>query len=148
LLHRHENPVLAQLGEDSLAASFIADGIHLPLEVLRTFIRAKGPSRTVLVTDAMSAAGAPPGRYTIGDLVVEVGKDRIVRQPGSPNFAGSALTMNDAVANTVRAGLGLPEAWIAASTTPAKLLQRFGGVRVNPAQIVARKRRVASKSGR
>ena len=139
LLHRHENPVLAQLGEDSLAASFIADGIHLPLDVLRTFIRAKGPSRTMLVTDAMSAAGAPPGRYTIGDLVVEVGKDRIVRQPGCPNFAGSALTMNAAVANTVRAGaLGLPEAWMAASTIPAKLLQRFGGVRVNPAQIVAR----------
>ena len=98
----------------------------------------------------MSAAGAPPGRYTIGDLIVEVGKDRIVRQPGCPNFAGSALTMNEAVANTVRAGaLGLPEAWTAASITPAKLLRRFGGVRVNPAQIVGLpERRRASKSGR
>jgi N-acetylglucosamine-6-phosphate deacetylase len=140
MLHRHENPVLAQLGEDALAASFIADGIHLPLDVLRTFVRAKGSARTVLVTDAMSAAGAPPGRYTIGDLVVEVGKDRVVRQLGCPNFAGSALTMNDAVANTARSGaLELADAWAAASTTPAKLLQRFGGIRVNPAQIVARK---------
>ena len=139
MLHRHENPILSQLADDGLAASFIADGIHLPPDVLRTFIRAKGQMRTVLVTDAMSAAGAAPGRYTIGELVIEVGKDRVVRQPRSPNFAGSALTMNDAVANKIRAGaLDLHQAWAAASTTPAALLQRRCGIRLHPAQIIAR----------
>jgi N-acetylglucosamine-6-phosphate deacetylase len=139
MLHRHENPVLAQLGEDRLAASFIADHIHLPPDVLRTLVRAKSVERSVLVTDAMSAAGAPPGQYTIGDLVVEVGKDRVVRQPGSPNFAGSALTMNEAVANTVRSGaLQLSEAWKAASEVPARLLRRFAGVSTRPAEAVAR----------
>ena len=137
MLHRHNNPVLAQLGEEALSASLIADGIHLPLNVLRTFVRAKGPHRSLLVTDAMAAAGAPPGRYTIGDLVVEVGKDRVVRQPGSPNFAASALTMNDAVANTVKAGaLPLADAWDAASTMPAKMLRRFANCTVKPAQII------------
>jgi N-acetylglucosamine-6-phosphate deacetylase len=137
MLHRHDNPVVAQLGEDALSASFIADGIHLPPSVLRTFVRAKGPSRSVLVTDAMAAAGALPGRYTIGDLVVEVGSDRVVRQPGCPNFAGSALTMNGAVANSVKAGaLSLADAWDAASTVPAKMLRRFANCSVKPAQII------------
>jgi N-acetylglucosamine-6-phosphate deacetylase len=136
MLHRHENPILAQLGEDRLAATFIADGIHLPPEVLRSFIRAKSAERTILVTDAMAAAGAPPGAYTIGDIQVEVGRDRVVRQPGSPNFAGSALTMDAAVENTVRHGaLGLADAWDAASTWPARLL---APTRVAPSTLIAR----------
>ena len=57
MIHRHRNPIFAQLGEDRLAASVIADGVHLPSEVVRLFHRVKGADRTVLVTDAMSAAG-------------------------------------------------------------------------------------------
>jgi N-acetylglucosamine-6-phosphate deacetylase len=127
-MHRHQNPIFAQLGEDRLLASFIADGIHLPPEVLRALWRAKGGG--ILVTDAMAAAGAPPGRYSIGELELEVGADRIVRQPGSPNFAGSALTMNEAVANLVRfAHIPLADAWDAASLVPWALLTKAGVVR-------------------
>lgn len=127
-MHRHENPVFAQLGEDRLAASVIADGIHLPSDVVRTIARTKGAARTVLVTDAMAAAGAPPGRYTLSDLVLEVGRDHVVRQPGAPNFAGSALTMECAVANyAAMAGTTLADAWDAASTLPRALLQRAAG---------------------
>jgi N-acetylglucosamine-6-phosphate deacetylase len=43
-------------------------------------------------TDAMAAAGAPPGQYRIGRLHLEVGEDRVVRLPGQSLFAGSALT--------------------------------------------------------
>jgi N-acetylglucosamine-6-phosphate deacetylase len=53
----------------------------------------------------MAAAGAPPGRYSLGALTVEVGADGVVREPGKPNFAGSSLTMDRAVAN-VSAFLG------------------------------------------
>jgi N-acetylglucosamine-6-phosphate deacetylase len=128
MIHRHRNPIFAQLGEDRLAASFIPDGVHLPPEVLRSLWRAKAVG--VLVTDAMAAAGAPPGRYSIGELEVEVGADRIVRQPGSPNLAGSALTMNDAVANLVRfARVPLAEAWDAASLRPWALLTAARAVR-------------------
>jgi N-acetylglucosamine-6-phosphate deacetylase len=122
---RHANPIFAQLGEDRLAASVIPDGIHLPPEVLRSIARAKGRTRTVLVTDAMAAAGAPPGRYRLGEMMVEVGTDRVVRQPGSPNLAGSALTMDDAVARyTAMTGEPLAESWDAASVRPAALLKR------------------------
>lgn len=122
-IHRHHNPIFAQLADDRLAASLIADGVHLPPDVLRTFFRAKGAARIILITDAMAAAGAPAGRYTFGDLVLEVGRDRIVRQPGQPNFAGSAIAMNDAIATLMRdAGATLAQAWAAASTNPQRLL--------------------------
>lgn len=123
ILHRHRNPIYAQLSEDRLAASLIADGVHLPPEVLRTFYRSKGWPRTVLVTDAMSAAGAAAGRFTLGDLVLEVGRDRIVRQPGKTHFAGSALTMDFAIGVFARSAQAtLAQAWGAASTNPRRLL--------------------------
>lgn len=127
LLHRHANPIYAQLGCDALSASLITDAIHLPAEVVRSMARAKGLARTVVVTDSMAAAGAPPGRYTIADMEMEVGADRVVRQPGSPNFAGSALTMDRAVVNFAQmAEVPLADAWDAGSLLPWKLLDQAG----------------------
>ena len=131
MVHRHANPIFAQLGEPRLAASLIADGAHLPPEVLRSFAAALG-ARAVLVTDAMSAAAAPPGRYSIGKLVIEVGTDGVVRQPGSANLAGSALTMDRAVLNFAKlAGVSLADAWDAASLRPWGLLRKAGVVRTS-----------------
>jgi N-acetylglucosamine-6-phosphate deacetylase len=140
MIHRHHNPIFAQLGEDRLAASFIADGIHLPPEVLRSLWRAKGAARCVLVTDAMAAAAAPPGRYSIGEIEVQVDEDRVVRQPGTKNLAGSALTMEDAVAGLVRmAGVSLAEAWNAASIRPWELLRQAGAAKRRPeSSVIAR----------
>ena len=142
LMHRHKNPVLAQLAEDRLAASIIPDGAHLPAEIVRLFLRVKGSERIVLVTDAMSAAGAPCGRYTIGDLVIEIGSDRIARQPGSPNLAGAAITMREAIERTIAmTGIPLAEAWDAASARPWALLRRAGAVkRVPDSSVFARMR--------
>jgi N-acetylglucosamine-6-phosphate deacetylase len=51
----------------------------------------------------MAGAGAPAGRYTLGDLEVEVREDdRSARLPGTPYLAGSTLTMNQAVNNVIR----------------------------------------------
>jgi N-acetylglucosamine-6-phosphate deacetylase len=125
MLNRHVNPVLAQLGCDGLSASLITDGIHLPPEVVRIFLRAKGLAETVVVTDCMAAAGAPPGRYTLADYELEVGPDRVVRQPGCPNFAGSALTMDQAIANFAAMGrVSLADAWDAGSVLPWRLLRK------------------------
>jgi N-acetylglucosamine-6-phosphate deacetylase len=105
--------------------------------VLRSLWRAKGAERSVLVTDAMAAASAPPGRYSIGELEVQVGEDRVVRQPGTQNLAGSALTMERAVAGLVRmAGVSLAEAWNAASVRPWELLRRAGGVKRRSESVV------------
>jgi N-acetylglucosamine-6-phosphate deacetylase len=45
----------------------------------------------------MAAAGAGPGRYTIGDMELEVLEDEVVRVPGALNFAGSALRLDEGV---------------------------------------------------
>jgi N-acetylglucosamine-6-phosphate deacetylase len=91
----------------------------------------------VLVTDAMAAASAPPGRYSIGEIEVQVGEDRVVRQPGTKNLAGSALTTENAVAGLVRmAGVSLAEAWDAASIRPWELLRKAGAVKRRPESVV------------
>jgi N-acetylglucosamine-6-phosphate deacetylase len=103
LLPRHRNPIQKQLSMDGLMASIIADGVHLPDYVVKNFIRAKGAERILLTTDSMAAAGAPAGKYTVGDLEVEISPDgRSARLPGTPYLAGSTLTMDRAVANVMR----------------------------------------------
>lgn len=122
-LPRHPNLIWEQLAADDLLASLIVDGHHLPPAMVKSAIRAKTPARTILVSDAMAAAGCDTGSYRIGDVEVEVGADRRVSLRGTPYLAGSALTMAEAVANTVRfTGLALDEVLPMASTLPASYL--------------------------
>lgn len=97
VLPRHDNVVQRLLARDELTACFIPDGIHLPRFVLRNFFRAKPAGRVLFTTDAMAGAGAPAGRYTLGESVVNVGTDRIARNPRGGGFAGSTLTPDDGV---------------------------------------------------
>ncbi len=122
-LPRHDNIIQRLLARDELIACLIPDGVHLPPFVLRNLFRAKPPDKIALTTDAMAAAGAPPGRHTLGALELDVGSDRIVRMPGAKNFAGSALTLDQGVANAA-AWLGLPagRARELASLAPARAL--------------------------
>lgn len=108
-MHRHDNIIQRLLARDELTAVFIPDGIHVPPSVLRNFVRAKPRAKVLFTTDCMAAAGAPPGRYTVGHIDVEAGADGVVREPGKPNFAGSSLSMDSAVAN-IRRFLGWTEA--------------------------------------
>jgi N-acetylglucosamine-6-phosphate deacetylase len=101
-LHRHDNIIQRLLGRDELTACFIPDGIHLPPQVFRNLVRAKPEGKVILTTDAMSAAGAGPGRYSLGRMELMVGEDSVVRLPGSPYFAGSALSLDRGVANAVQ----------------------------------------------
>lgn len=123
LLPRHPNVLWEQLATDELLASFIVDGHHLPPATVKSMVRAKSASRSILVTDATAAAACPPGSYTLGEAQVKLSADGRVSAPGAPNLAGSALTMNTAVANTVRfTGLPLSEILPMASTSPARYM--------------------------
>jgi N-acetylglucosamine-6-phosphate deacetylase len=139
LLDRHRNPVIAQMAEDALGASFIPDGIHLPPATFRALWNAKSGAPRILTTDCMAAAFAKPGLYTIGTVTTEVGRDRIVRLPGSSVFAGSAITMDRAVPLAAKmANIPLWKAWDAASTAPLKLLAQSGKRRINPGTLFVR----------
>jgi N-acetylglucosamine-6-phosphate deacetylase len=123
MIPRHPNFIWEQLAADEMMASLIVDGHHLPPATVKTMIRAKGVRRTILVTDAIAAAGQPPGEYQLGGVKVRLDETGRVAVPGAPNLAGSALAMDRAVANTVRfAGVTIEDALAMASTNPAGYL--------------------------
>ncbi len=122
--HKFDNPIMAQLAEDGLAACFIADGLHVPAFALKAMIRAKGFLRAILVTDATAAAAAPAGRYQFAGMTVERNPAGEVRAPGSSGLAGSALTLDQAVRNLVAWGIAeAGEAIRMASDHPARALR-------------------------
>ncbi|MEG1407613.1 MAG: amidohydrolase family protein, partial [Ruthenibacterium sp.] len=53
---------------DDLFVEVIADGCHLPKELLRLIYKVKGADHICLVTDSMRAAGMPDGEYILGSL--------------------------------------------------------------------------------
>jgi N-acetylglucosamine-6-phosphate deacetylase len=123
VLPRHPNFVWEQLAADELLAGLIVDGHHLPASVVKSMVRAKTPARTVLVTDATTAAGRPPGEYTLGGLRVRLDESGRVAVPGQPNLAGSALSLDRAIALCAKfTGLPLADVLPMATTTPAKYL--------------------------
>jgi N-acetylglucosamine-6-phosphate deacetylase len=127
MLPRHRNYIQKQLATDALMASLICDGHHLPSYAVKNMFRCKGAERIVLVTDAMAAAAAPPGKYRLGEVLAEVGPDGYVRLPGTPYLAGSALTMERAIENAARfAGLPLDVAVRLANRHPRKLFPDLG----------------------
>jgi N-acetylglucosamine-6-phosphate deacetylase len=90
-LDRHDNILWRVLDTPGLTISLIPDAIHVSPSLFRMAHRALAAESIFYTTDAMAAAGAPPGPYSVGRVRVEVGPDRIVRQPGRTNYAGSAL---------------------------------------------------------
>jgi N-acetylglucosamine-6-phosphate deacetylase len=121
-LPKTSNYIWDQLAEDRLAASFIVDGFHLPSPFLNAALRAKGLERSILVTDAVMPAGCDPGRYRLGEVDVELHGDGSVRLAGGSRLAGSALRMDQAIANVMRtAGLNLREAATLATRNPARV---------------------------
>ena len=123
MLPRLENYVQAQLADDRLIASFIADGHHMPFYTLKNFIRAKARERSVLVTDAIVAADVGPGRYTSTGAEIVVTSELRASKPGEPNLAGSALTLDRAIINAcTQSDVPFSEAWTMASTRPASLV--------------------------
>jgi N-acetylglucosamine-6-phosphate deacetylase len=130
VMRRHPNYIWDQLADDRLSASFIVDGIHVGRAFLKTALRAKTPARSVLVTDASAPAGAAPGRYRLGEQDADLTEDGRVVLSGTDKLAGSALRMNDAVANAMRLGeLSLSQAVDAATVNPARIVKLEGRMR-------------------
>ena len=121
VLPRHPNVIWEQLAADELWASLIVDGHHLPAATVKVMVRGKGVDRTILVTDAGAAAGSAPGRSRMGAVECELGADGRVSLPGTPFLAGSSLTLDRAIANTVRfTGLPIDVVIPMASENPAR----------------------------
>lgn len=134
VLRRHPNYIWDQLAEDALYASFIADGFHLSPAVFKALVRAKGVSRSVLISDAVSVAGLPPGIYRTLGMEVELTTEGKVHLRGTEYLAGSALRLDRAVTRAMAmADLGLADTIRMVTENPAELLAlttRTGRLRV------------------
>jgi N-acetylglucosamine-6-phosphate deacetylase len=103
VLPRHDNIIQRALSlHQDLTLCFIPDGIHLPFWLLKSWLDGLSLERVILVTDAMTAAGMPPGRYTLGSSHILVDAGGVARAPDGIHLAGSTLTMGRLRENTER----------------------------------------------
>jgi len=122
-LDRHDNIFWRVFDTPHITASLIPDKIHVSPSFFRLVHRTVGNDHVFYTTDAMAAAGAPPGRYKIGKLELEVGPDQVVRQPGKPLFAGSALRPIDGVFRAAEMlKCSWQDAWARFSEAPANFM--------------------------
>jgi N-acetylglucosamine-6-phosphate deacetylase len=98
----------------------IADLAHVGPDVCRLVFNAAG-HRVALVTDAVAAAGMPPGRYQLGGADVLLTDEGVPRSPEG-TIAGSALTLDRAVRNIVSVGVDEATALASATIVPAEAI--------------------------
>jgi len=91
---RHDNIIQRVLAlGDSLRVTLIADGHHLPLWLLDSWVSWFGDDNVAIISDAISAAGLPPGIHRLGERKVNVGTDGVPRSQDGSHFVGSGTTL-------------------------------------------------------
>jgi N-acetylglucosamine-6-phosphate deacetylase len=108
----------AALVSADVVVQVILDGVHLADDTARLVWQAAA-GRVALVTDAIAAAGAGDGSYTLAGVDFEV-ENGIARRADRV-LAGSTVPMIEAVRNLVALGAPLEAALSAASEVPARI---------------------------
>jgi N-acetylglucosamine-6-phosphate deacetylase len=111
----------AALVSPDIVVQVILDGVHLADDTARLVWQAAA-GRVALVTDAIAAAHAGDGAYTLGAVDFEV-EDGVARNADQV-LAGSTVCMIDAVRNLIAVGAPLEDALGAATAVPAELAGR------------------------
>ncbi len=119
---------------NGLNVEVIADGCHMPIELLQMIYKIKGADKIILITDSCMAAGMPEGEYLIGNqesgrkIIVE---DGVAKLPDRSSFAGSVATA-DRLIRTMYKGAGLPLHEVVGMMTanPARVLGKSGSLGV------------------
>jgi N-acetylglucosamine-6-phosphate deacetylase len=128
-LHRYAGAVECAYLVPEIDVEVIADGVHLPAELLKLAYRIKGAGRVALVTDAMRAAGMGEGESVLGGLdgglpvIVEGGVGGVAMLPDRSAFAGSVATADRLIRTMVReVGVSLSDAVRMMTATPARII--------------------------
>ena len=121
---------------DDMKAEIIADGSHLPPELLKLIIKLKGTDKISLITDAMRGAGMPDGEYILGnkDTGIKCVKENgVAKLPDRTAFAGSVATA-DMLVRTMykKAGVSLPDAVKMLTRNPAEIMGLNSKGRIKP----------------
>lgn len=126
--YRIAGAVEAGLYLDDMYVEIIADGKHLPLELLKLIYKCKGADKICLITDASRAAGLPNGGTTTGisraDKDIIIVEDDVAKMPDRTAFAGSTAT-TDRLYRTMASAIGRDMVALSrmASTTPARIMK-------------------------
>ena len=108
--------------EDDIVAEIIADGKHLPPELIRMIYKIKGVDGIVAVTDSLSLAGTDVkmGRMTKTDFIIEDGVCKLLDRSA---FAGSIATADVLLrVLTKEAEIPLAEAVKLITVNPARVM--------------------------
>lgn len=110
----------AYLLED-LDVELIADGKHLPPELLQMILKCKDHKHIALITDSLAVTGQDlsPKDAASAPYLIE---DGVCKLPDRSAFAGSIATMDRLVRNAMAAGCTLADAVRMASAVPARIL--------------------------
>lgn len=123
-MDRHNNVFWPQLADRRLATSVIADGAHIPPDLLRTILLCKDASQVILTSDISGFAGLGPGVHRHGEMAVESLPDGRIVVAGQPQYlAGSGVMTAQCVAHWHDVtGMSIEDSWELASSNPRKLL--------------------------
>ena len=96
-VHKFHNPFIYGVTQDNLCAGIIADGHHLPREIIKIIIRTKGLDNIFVVSDCNHSAGLPPGKFTLSGRPIEKLQCGKIVDLERNVLAGSSATMVDCV---------------------------------------------------
>ena len=117
----HRNPGAVASAFSNLEHSeIICDLIHVHKDMIK--LAYNNISKLYVITDCISAAGMPDGKYKIGSNEIHK-KDGVVKL-NENTLGGSILTMNKAFKNLLGIGFSINEAVRMTSTNAAKYLSR------------------------
>ena len=123
IIARHPNYLWSQLAAENLSATIIADGFHLPAEVIQVFKKVKN-HKLMLVSDSVALAGMPAGDYeaAVGGKVTLTPDGKLHLFGNPKTLAGSAMNLLQGVNFLVKNQLSdISEAWQMASIRPERL---------------------------
>ena len=113
---------------DELYVEIIADGKHLPPELIKMIIKIKGTDKVALITDSLEIAGTDikEGVMSGTEFIVE---DGVCKLKDRSAFAGSVATANLLIKTLVKdCGFDVPTAVKMLTETPAQILKLNKGV--------------------
>jgi len=107
---------------DDMDVEIIADGCHLPPDLIRLIVKIKGADHVSLVTDSLQVAGTDAKESSCGTTKCII-EDGVCKLPDRSAFAGSIATTDRLVRVCVQdAGIALTDAVTMAAATPARVL--------------------------
>lgn len=128
---RHLGVIESTFLIDEMNAEVIADGKHLPPELLKMIVKIKGTDKVAMITDSLRPAGSAKEGDVYSDCAVPfIIEDGVAKLTDRSAFAGSIATADVLLKNAVSAGFSVAQAVEMLTETPAKImkLDTFGKI--------------------